>query len=112
MTGEIFSQSTREQLQITVLAGPFYAHLPFEFLSEIYQITAYVFECEKVVKILMGIEIFPPIGQKMLAGMTDSGFYLPRHRGHSLVVKRYPSKLDMRVRFPLPAPFSLKKSQK
>jgi hypothetical protein len=26
------------------------------------------------------------------------------HRGHSLVVKRYPSKLDMRVRFPLPAP--------
>jgi hypothetical protein len=25
--------------------------------------------------------------------------------GHSLVVKRYPSKLDMRVRFPLPAPF-------
>jgi hypothetical protein len=24
-------------------------------------------------------------------------------RGHSLVVKRYPSKLDMRVRFPLPA---------
>jgi len=29
-----------------------------------------------------------------------------RKRGHSLVVKRYPSKLDMRVRFPLPAPFS------
>lgn len=28
----------------------------------------------------------------------------PRLRGHSLVVKRYPSKLDMRVRFPLPAP--------
>lgn len=25
-------------------------------------------------------------------------------RGHSLVVKHYPSKLDMRVRFPLPAP--------
>lgn len=29
-----------------------------------------------------------------------------RQRGHSLVVKRYPSKLDMRVRFPLPAPFN------
>ena len=27
-----------------------------------------------------------------------------RQSGHSLVVKRYPSKLDMRVRFPLPAP--------
>jgi hypothetical protein len=29
-----------------------------------------------------------------------------RQSGHSLVVKRYPSKLDMRVRFPLPAPLT------
>ena len=42
--------------------------------------------------------------EKSLARNVICEFYLLRKRGHSLVVKRYPSKLDMRVRFPLPAP--------
>jgi hypothetical protein len=44
--------------------------------------------------------------EKILARHEESQFYEFRNRGHSLVVKRYPSKLDMRVRFPLPAPFT------
>ena len=36
--------------------------------------------------------------------MPQERFQWLRESGHSLVVKRYPSKLDMRVRFPLPAP--------
>ena len=40
----------------------------------------------------------------MLAHARNNVRNLLKESGHSLVVKRYPSKLDMRVRFPLPAP--------
>jgi hypothetical protein len=42
--------------------------------------------------------------QNVLAAGKEMRSFRLRKRGHSLVVKRYPSKLDMRVRFPLPAP--------
>lgn len=45
--------------------------------------------------------------QKNACGWLLLAASITPHRGHSLVVKRYPSKLDMRVRFPLPA-FSFK----
>lgn len=41
--------------------------------------------------------------KKTLAAGCSRLLGSPQQRGHSLVVKRYPSKLDMRVRFPLPA---------
>ncbi len=44
--------------------------------------------------------------KKSLRKPTRWGDKSFRQRGHSLVVKRYPSKLDMRVRFPLPAPIA------
>ena len=50
-------------------------------------------------------EYFQFGSKKSLAREPKRGFSYPRESGHSLVVKRYPSKLDMRVRFPLPAPF-------
>ena len=40
------------------------------------------------------------------------GINTHQQSGHSLVVKRYPSKLDMRVRFPLPAPLTLPKKHR
>jgi hypothetical protein len=40
--------------------------------------------------------------QKELGSVTVSRQFIPR-RGHSLMVKYQPSKLAMRVRFPLPA---------
>ncbi len=47
----------------------------------------------------------------MLARTGLGAFYRQHQRGHSLVVKRYPSKLDMRVRFPLPAPIKFSDPQ-
>ena len=47
---------------------------------------------------------FQPVIKKSLARELRGGLTRVRESGHSLVVKRYPSKLDMRVRFPLPAP--------
>jgi uncharacterized membrane protein YgcG len=41
---------------------------------------------------------------KKLVGDRDRGLDSFRKRGHSLMVKPQPSKLDTRVRFPLPAP--------
>jgi hypothetical protein len=49
--------------------------------------------------------------EKSLARERNGLLNAHRERGHSLVVKRYPSKLDMRVRFPLPAPSQSPTSQ-
>ncbi len=51
------------------------------------------------------MRIYSSSQEKSLARVANKLLNIHRQRGHSLVVKRYPSKLDMRVRFPLPAPF-------
>ena len=66
-----------EEAAIALIFGPERAFSASKLFRKVYQMALRNVDYQLIRGIFPRVKIFPLIGQKMLDGMTDRGFYLP-----------------------------------